>query len=81
MIQHTPPLPNASSDAYLWYMQGAADQEAAQWDEISTGAKEVIEFLMAIARLGGITATPKRLLILMCRQYCPKLLRWRFRHE
>jgi hypothetical protein len=81
VINHKPPLPDQSSDAYLWYMQGAGDEAQARMEGLSSGAEEMVATLEALARLGGIEAGPQSLVTALARIYCPHVLRRRYRHE
>lgn len=76
-----PSLPNASSEAYLWWSQGARDNEEARKDGLSTGAAEMVQTLEALAKLGGIEAGPQSLVISLAKIYCPHILRWRYRRD
>lgn len=76
-----PPLPNPSSEAYLWWSRGAEDNQYANNLGLSTGAIELREVLEGVARSQGIGASRKSIILAMAKIYCPHILRWRYRHD
>ena len=77
-----PPLPNPSSEAYLWYCQGAADQEAKQIAGLGPAAKEIIGVIRSFGSLEMNRGLSRRQIITTLAQtYCPHILRRRYRNE
>lgn len=80
-MMQIPPLPNAASDAYLWYMRGQDDEARARREGLSAGAIELIETMTALGQAMGISASRRNLILAVTRIYCPYILRRRFRRE
>jgi hypothetical protein len=72
-------MPPKSSDAYLWWSLGAADEARRRDEGLSPHAREVREFLEAIARLGG-ASTSRDLVVKLANMYAPDVLRRRHRY-
>lgn len=78
-MREPPKLPPQSSDAYLWWSLGCADEARARDEGMSPHAREVREFLEALARLSG-KSTARELVIQLANMYAPDILRRKHRH-
>lgn len=73
-------MPPKSSDAYLWWSLGCADEARSRDEGLSPHAREVREFLEALARLGG-AETARGLVLRLANMYAPDVLRRKHRYR
>lgn len=71
-------VPDSSTQEYLWWSQGAADEAKARDAGLSPGAREAREVLEGIARRRP-SADGAELVKVMARIYAPEILKRRHR--
>ena len=72
-----PPLPPKSSNEYLWWSQGAADECKARDEGMSAQARELRDLAEALARQRPADST-RDLVIAVARIMCPDVLKRRY---
>lgn len=73
-----PPLPDHSSQEYLWWSQGAADEAAARDEGVNGDARQVRDLVESLARRHP-EWTMEKLAVSVAKIVCPDKLRRRFR--
>jgi hypothetical protein len=74
-----PAVPRDGSQEYLWWSQGARDNQEARNEGMGPRARELRDALEAFAQGYGQTASGEDLLTGLMKIYCPGRLRRRFR--
>lgn len=76
-----PGLPPRSSESYLWWAQGARDNQAENDQYMLTSALDVRKTLEALARLHATNkiVSERELVLELARIYAPDVLRKRYR--
>jgi hypothetical protein len=74
-----PPLPAEDSPAYLWWAQGARDNQDAHDEKLNPAARELRDAVESFAQGYGQSATIELLLTGLMKIYCPAKLKRRFR--
>ena len=73
-----PHLPDRSSQEYLWWSQGAADEASARDEGVNGDARQVRDLVESLARRHP-EWDMERLAVTVARIVCPDKLRRRFR--
>jgi hypothetical protein len=76
-----PPLPPNSSNAYLWWQAGAADEAAARDDGLAPQIKELRNYVESYARGRGLSTSvsPQDIVIHLARVFAPDVLKRKHR--
>jgi len=77
-----PDLPAEGTAEYLWWSQGARDNQDARDEGLTSVAKDMIAGIADLARLRnrlGDRQDPAYFALILAKMYCPEKLRRRYR--